>query len=73
MAAERCDVDHTVDWQFGGETKASNLAHLCRGHHTLKGDTAWTVVQATDGSGVMTWTSPAGRTYRTYPHRPLAA
>jgi hypothetical protein len=73
LAAERSDIDHTLDWQFGGETKLSNLACLCRGHHTLKGNTPWTVTQAPDGSGVMTWTSPAGRTYRTFPQRPIAA
>jgi hypothetical protein len=73
IAAHRCDIDHGLDWQFGGETTHINLANLCPGHHTLKGDTAWTVVQASDGSGVMTWTSPTGRTYRTMPNRPLAA
>ena len=53
--------------QFCGETDHTNLAHLCRGHHTLKGNTAWTVTQANDGSGVLTWTTPTGRTYRTHP------
>ena len=71
MPAERCDMDHSLDWQFGGETEHENLAHLCRGHHTLKGATAWTVVQ-TEGS-VLTWTSPSGRAYRTYPQSPIAA
>ena len=73
IAAQRSDIDHTLDWQFEGETEHSNLAHLCRPHHTLKGNTAWTVTQATDGSGVLTWTTPTGRSYRTYPHTPIAA
>jgi hypothetical protein len=73
IAAHRCDIDHSLDWQYEGETSHINLAAMCRGHHTLKGNTAWTVVQSTDGSGTMTWTSPTGRTYRTMPHRPFAA
>jgi hypothetical protein len=73
IAATRSDIDHTVDWQFGGETRNNNLACLCPGHHTIKGDTAWTVTQAADGSGVLTWTTPTGRSYRTYPQAPLAA
>jgi hypothetical protein len=69
--AQLSDIDHTIDWQFGGETKASNLACLCPGHHTLKGETAWTVTQADNDSGVLTWTDPSGRQYRTFPQNPL--
>lgn len=72
IAADRSEMDHTLDWQFDGETQDSNLAALCPGHHTLKGNTAWTVTQAADGSGVLTWTTPSGRTYRTYPQGTLA-
>jgi Domain of unknown function (DUF222) len=73
IAALRSDIDHTLDWQFEGETEHANLACLCPGHHTLKGNTAWTVTQSTDGSGVLTWTSPTGRSYRTFPQTPMAA
>jgi hypothetical protein len=73
QSAHLSDIDHTLDWQFGGETDASNLACLCPGHHTLKGDTAWTVVQSADGSGVLTWTDPSGRSYTTYPQTQMAA
>jgi hypothetical protein len=73
IAAARSDIDHTLDWQYDGETDAANLACLCPGHHTLKGETAWTVTQAGDGSGVLTWTTPTGRSYRTYPQTPIAA
>lgn len=41
--ALRTDVDHTTDWGAGGGTSAENLAHLCRQHHTLKHQTAWTL------------------------------
>lgn len=57
----RCDADHTVDYALGGSTSAGNLADLCRRHHSLKGETAWTVRQL--GQGRLRWTSPAGRTY----------
>src|SRR5690606_5893602 len=32
----RCDLDHTRDWVADGRTDHDNLAHLSRGHHTLK-------------------------------------
>ncbi|WP_244971442.1 HNH endonuclease signature motif containing protein [Paramicrobacterium chengjingii] len=60
-----CDIDHTEDWQCGGKTDMTNLAHLCRKHHTLKHSTLWRVEQ--DAEGRMTWTSPAGITYITEP------
>jgi hypothetical protein len=34
----------------------------------LKGETDWAVSQAQDGSGILTWTSPSGRTRKTYPN-----
>ena len=42
-----------------------NLAHLCRRHHTLKHQTAWTVTQR--HGGVLEWTSPIGRVYTDTP------
>ena len=61
----RCDVDHTIDHAFGGATSAENLAHLCRRHHTLKHQTAWTVRQKP--GGLLEWTSPTGRVYTDTP------
>jgi surface antigen len=55
----RCDLDHTLDWQFGGRTRPENLACLCRGHHTLKHHGGWKVRQT--APGVLEWTSPLGR------------
>ncbi|CAG7844024.1 putative protein [Pseudoclavibacter triregionum] len=57
--AGRCDVDHTVPWSEGGATEPDNLAHLCRGHHTMKHETAWQVRQL--GHGLLEWISPSGR------------
>ena len=63
--AAGCDVDHTLAWQHGGETRADNLAHLCRGHHTMKHQTRWRIEQQPDGT--ITWCSPSGRVHRTKP------
>jgi Domain of unknown function (DUF222) len=60
-----CEVDHTVDWQYEGETRHDNLAHLCPSHHHLKHQTKWQVTNSRDGT--LTWTSPAGREYTTSP------
>ena len=44
--ARTCDLDHTVDYQHGGETRSGNLGHLCRHHHRVKHQTRWSVVRA---------------------------
>ena len=64
-SARRSDIDHTVDWQFGGTTSIDNLAHLCPAHHQLKHRSAWQVSQ--QGGGVLRWRSPSGSTYVTHP------
>lgn len=61
VPVSRCDIDHTVDAAMGGPTSTDNLAHLCRGHHTLKHHTDWSVAQTNDG--ILRWTSPTGREY----------
>ncbi len=66
-SARWCDVDHTLDWAYDGTTEGSNLAHLCRGHHTLKHASRWQVEQDAGGSGQLTWTSPLGRRHITAP------
>lgn len=62
MPIARCDIDHTIDAAKGGRTSTDNLAHLCRGHHTLKHHTGWRVRQG-DG-GTLEWMSPTGRRHR---------
>lgn len=64
-SAARSDLDHTVDWQFGGTTSIDNLAHLCPAHHQLKHRSDWQVSQ--QGGGVLQWRSPSGLTYVTVP------
>ena len=61
----RCDIDHTIDAAVGGPTTSTNLALLCRRHHTLKHHSKWAVTQAADGT--LTWTSPLGTPYTERP------
>ena len=61
----RCDVDHTIDAALGGPTTSTNLAHLCRRHHTLKHHSKWTVVQQRNGT--LIWTSPLGNNHAERP------
>lgn len=63
--ASRSDIDHSLDWAFGGRTDHNNLAHLCPASHSLKHGAGWKVSQAPDGTGTLTWTSPTGRSYVT--------
>ncbi|MEL7977090.1 DUF222 domain-containing protein [Isoptericola sp. F-RaC21] len=65
VPARRCDLDHTIAWAHGGATDATNLASLCRKHHTIKHESRWHVEQL--DHGVLAWTSPRGRTYLTTP------
>jgi hypothetical protein len=65
IRACRCDIDHTRDWLRHGPTDHDNLAHLSRGHHTLKHHGGWHVKQTRPG--VLEWTSYLGRHYTTLP------
>jgi hypothetical protein len=67
--AVKSDIDHTQDWQYDGLTDCDNLAHLCEGHHRLKHLSQWSVVQ--EPGGILVWTSPGQRTYRTDPANPI--
>ena len=59
------DLDHTVPFPEGS-TVPANLAALCRSHHLVKTHTEWHVEQ--DARGVLSWTTPSGRTFFTYPY-----
>jgi hypothetical protein len=63
--ATRCDIDHTAEWQHGGQTAHDNLAHLCAVHHAEKHHTGAKVVQLPGGD--IEWTLPSGRTYISEP------
>ncbi|MGK2854475.1 MAG: DUF222 domain-containing protein [Microbacteriaceae bacterium] len=60
----RCDIDHTIDWQYDGRTNDDNLALLCPGHHRLKHATRMTLTResAPPGAtpGALIYTDPRG-------------
>ena len=61
--AARCDQDHTIPHDQGGRTCECNLATLCRRHHRAKQAHGWKLTQPEPG--MMTWTTPSGRSYVT--------
>jgi hypothetical protein len=69
MLASRCDLDHNIAWEHGGQTAIWNHAPLCKGHHTIRHGTQWPIEQLSDSGGVIRWTSPSGRTYLVEPER----
>ena len=73
IPAARCEIDHTVAWEHGGETSAGNLAPICRGHHTIKHHGGWRVEQIVGSGGALRWTSPSGRRYDVAPERRMPA
>ncbi|GAB2852147.1 DUF222 domain-containing protein [Microbacterium insulae] len=67
VPASRCEIDHNVAWEHGGETALWNLCPLCKGHHRVKHHGGWTVAQI--DSGALEWISPTGRRYVVEPER----
>lgn len=68
IPAQSCEVDHTINWEWGGPTHADNLACLCRRHHVLKHQSEWKVKQIR--AGTLHWTSPTGHSHTTRPPQP---
>ena len=65
--AAQCDLDHKKPYPQG-ETNPDNLWTLCLRHHRLKDQhTGWTVIG--NPNEKVTWTSPTGRTYESYPYQ----
>ncbi|WP_461170126.1 HNH endonuclease signature motif containing protein [Arthrobacter sp. Z1-15] len=64
------EIDHTKPWAQGGATDHDNLEHLCRRHHMFKTKGFWKACQPSPG--IIEWTSPGGRKYRTEPRLTLA-
>ncbi len=67
-AAARCDLDHTKEWQNGGQTAHDNLAHLCPMHHDEKHHTPVTLTHLPNGD--LQWTTTSGRSYLSHPAHP---
>jgi hypothetical protein len=64
--ARSCEIDHIVDWDYGGPTNEPNLTALCVRHHHAKHDARWRLSRDAT-TNVTTWTSPTGRIYRSVP------
>jgi len=63
--AAGCDLDHTLPYHQGGRTCECNLSPLCRTHHQVKQAHGWTLTQPEPG--ILTWTTPHGRSYTITP------
>ncbi|MGA7149027.1 MAG: HNH endonuclease signature motif containing protein, partial [Microbacterium sp.] len=59
----------TIAWEHGGPTALTNLAPLCKGHHTIKHHGGWQVEHIAGSGGALQWTSPSGRHYTVHPER----
>jgi hypothetical protein len=59
-SARDCDMDHIIDWQYGGKTSADNLGPGCEPDHRLRHNSCWDVHVDPD-TGEIYWTSPTGR------------
>ena len=63
--AHHADLDHTIPYDQGGRTCTCNTGPHCRTHHQIKQQPGWTLIQPRPGTFHLT--TPAGRTYTTYP------
>ena len=55
--ARECDIDHRLDWQYGGATADTNLGPLCEPHHVIKTKSRWTLYRD-EMTGATWWISP---------------
>jgi hypothetical protein len=58
------EIDHTVPYPAGASCEC-NLSPPCARHHHAKHAPGWKLQQTEPG--IMTWTTPSGRTYTTHP------
>jgi hypothetical protein len=63
VPAARCDIDHVIEHPRG-PTEEPNLMCLCRHHHRLKQQERWHVTMT---EGAVTWTTPVGDQFTTWP------
>lgn len=55
--ARDCDIDHRIDWQYGGATTDTNLGPLCERHHVIKTKSRWTLYRD-EMTGATWWVTP---------------
>ena len=66
VSAWKCQIDHRVPFDLGGETTASNLFSLCAHHHNMKTDRrAYYIPDPVTGE--LVWLFPDGTYQRTDP------
>ncbi len=63
--AQACDLDHSIPWQFQGNTDAADIIDFCRRDHRLKDEPGWIYRLAPDGT--LTITTPTGQAYDSKP------
>ncbi len=61
QSARDCDMDHILDWQYGGKTADTNLCPLCKRHHVIKTKSRW-VLYRDEITGAKWWVSPTSLT-----------
>lgn len=59
-SARDCDIDHRIEWQHGGPTRADNLGPQCEPHHRLKTESKWQLYRC-PVTNAMWWTSPTAK------------
>ncbi|WET83207.1 DUF222 domain-containing protein [Amycolatopsis sp. QT-25] len=64
-AAHTCELDHSIPWQFQGETNVADLVTYCRRDHRLKDEPGW--IHRLDPDGSLTVTTPTGQTHVSTP------
>jgi len=64
---DHSEIDHSIEFRIGGRTIRINVSLLCRRHHKIKHLPGWDLVQDPDGSGILTFRTPSGQTFRTRP------
>jgi hypothetical protein len=63
--AKRCQIDHAIPYDNGGNTSPDNTGPLCTRHHLLKTHTNWRITRRPNGATV--WTAPTGHQYVNLP------
>ncbi|MFC3455746.1 HNH endonuclease signature motif containing protein [Amycolatopsis speibonae] len=64
-AAHACELDHSIPWQFQGETNVADLVTYCTRDHRLKDEPGW--IYRLDPDGSLTVTTPTGQTHTSTP------
>ncbi len=68
--AARCDIDHRIPYNKGGNTTPENLQPLCKRHHRLKHEAGWALEKPANDA--YRWTSPSRHRYESrLPDRPV--